>query len=607
MCGPNGPYLMAERIPDTILAEIRARISIVETLSAYVALRKTGRNYVGLCPFHSEHTPSFSVNEEGGFFHCFGCGVGGNVFTFLTRIDGISFPEAVRRLAAKAGVSLPQAEQDPQAQERARLHKLNALAATYFQRCLWGKAGGIARPYLAERGLTKEIAEQFHLGFAPSWNTGLARFLSDQGADLEKAAALGLVGRRGDGQYYDKFRHRLIFPITDSMGRIVAFGGRLLPMIQDPHPAAGQTRVLPKYLNSPESVLYKKGSVLYGLFQAKDAMRRSSRVLVVEGYIDLLALVQYGYSETVAVLGTALGAEQLKLLRRFTTEIYIFFDGDEAGRRAAERAFPLCVEAELRGRGVFLPQGYDPDTFVREHGSVNLGELIDQAEPLEDFYFARHAPPPGASAFQRAQAAREALAVLKSMSDVVARGALLTQIAQRFGVNEEELRITAASQDAPRPQTSSFLPQRRETQSPQVTAETELIQLMLIDRHASTRVAAEGIVSAFQRWKDLAAEIIAAWEQAGKVDLGTFLDQLPKAVADRVTKAYAREVRGAEEEQERERLLRDCITKIRTAQRKSAREWLRREIREAEQKGDETALRLRLQRLQEKETLAEED
>jgi len=596
---------MAERIPDAILTEIRARLSIVEFISAYVALRKAGRNYVGLCPFHSEHTPSFSVNDEGGFFHCFGCGVGGNAFTFLTRIEGISFPEAVRRLAAKVGVSLPQAEQDPQAQERVRLHKLNALATTYFQRCLWGNAGEIARGYLTERGLTKEIAQQFRLGFAPSWNTGLARFLSGQGADLEKAALLGLVGKRTDGQYYDKFRHRLIFPITDSMGRIIAFGGRLLPMVQEQSSTAGQARVLPKYLNSPESVLYKKGSVLYGLFQAKDAMRRSGRVLVVEGYIDLLALVQYGYSETVAVLGTALGAEHLKLLRRFTTEIYIFFDGDEAGRRAADRAFPLCVEAELQGKGVFLPQGYDPDTFVREHGQAKLSGLIDRAEPLEDFYFARHAPPPGAPAFQRAQAAREALAVLKPMTDVVARGALLTQIAQRFGVNEEELRSTA-SQDVPRTQTSFPAP-RREVQSPQVVAEAELIQLMLIDRHAALRVAAEGIVSAFQQWQELATAIITAWEETEKIDLGAFLDRLPKAIADRVSKAYAHEAGDTEGDQERERLLRDCITKVRSAQQKSERARLQGEIREAEQKGDEAALRLGLQRLQQKRTATEED
>lgn len=597
---------MAERIPDAILTEIRVRISIVELISAYVALRKAGRNYAGLCPFHSEHTPSFSVNEEGGFFHCFGCGVGGNVFTFLTRIEGISFPEAVRRLAAKAGVSLPQAAQDPQAQERGRLHKLNALAATYFQRCLWGNAGGIARHYLADRGLKKEVAEQFHLGFAPSWSSGLVRFLADQGADLEKAASLGLIGKRTEGQYYDKFRYRLIFPITDSMGRIVAFGGRLLPMAQEQPAAARQTRTLPKYLNSPESVLYKKGSVLYGLFQAKDAIRHNGRVLVVEGYIDLLALVQYGYSETVAVLGTALGAEQLKLLRRFTTEIYIFFDGDEAGRRAATRAFPLCVEAELRGRGVFLPQGDDPDTFVREQGAAKLGVLIDQAEPLEDFYFARHVPPPGASAFQRAQAAREAVAVLKPMTDVVARGALLTQIAQRFGVNEEELRNMAASQDVPRAQAPSA-PQRQETQSPQIAAEAELVQLMLMDHHAARRVAEAGIVPVFQQWKELATEIITAWEQTGKIDLGSFLDRLPRAIADRVTKVYAHEEGGTDREQEREQLLQDCIGKIRAAQRKFERERLRWELREAEQKGDETTLRLRLQRLQQKGTAAEEE
>jgi DNA primase len=225
---------------------------------------------------------------------------------------------------------------------------------------------------------------------------------------------------------------------------------------------------------------------------------------------------------------------------------------------------------------------------------------------LEDFYFARHAPPPGASAWQRAQAAREALAVLKPMTDVVARGALLTQIAQRFGVNEEELRSTAASPEVSRPQTSSPAPQR-ETQSPQVMAEAELIQLMLVDRQAALRVAAEGVVAAFQQWRELAADIITAWEETAKIDLGAFLDRLPKAIADRVSKAYAHEAGDPEGEQEREQLLRDCVTKIRSAQQKSERARLQEEIREAEQKGDEAALRLGLQRLQQKRTAAEED
>lgn len=595
---------MAAPIPEEILTEIRARVSIVEVISPYVALRKAGRSYTGLCPFHGENTPSFSVNDEGGFFHCFGCGVGGNVFTFLTRLEGISFPEAVRRLAAKAGVSMPQAAKDPQAQERAQLYRLNDLAATYFQRCLWGNAGSVARRYLTDRSISQPIAERFRLGYAPSWSEGLVRFLTTQQAPLEKAAVLGLIGKREGGQYYDKFRHRLIFPITDVVGRIVGFGGRLLPMAQESNTSGG--RSLPKYLNSAESVLYKKSASLYGLFQAKEAIQRQGRVFLVEGYIDLLSLVQYGYDETVAVLGTALGVEQLNLLRRSTStsEVSIFFDGDEAGRKAATRAFPLCVEAELRGRGIFLPQGYDPDTFAHKHGKAELDALIDRADPLEDFYFRQHAPAVGASAFQRAQAAKNAVGVLKSMTDVVARGALLAQIAQRFGVSEEDLRRMATSQDLPGPQTQASK-ERRETPGAQVGAETELLQLMLLDRQAAMRVAAEEVVSAFQQWGELATEIIAAWQKVGTLDPSAFLDRLPRTIADRVTRAYASNV-PENEEHEREQLLLDCIAKIRSTQRRSGREQLRRELQEAEQKGDEAGLRLRLQRLQEGNTHKEE-
>lgn len=595
---------MAAPIPEEILTEIRARVSIVEVISPYVALRKAGRSYTGLCPFHGENTPSFSVNDEGGFFHCFGCGVGGNVFTFLTRLEGISFPEAVRRLAAKAGVTMPQAAKDPQAQERARLYRLNDLAATYFQRCLWGNAGSVARAYLLDRSISQAVAERFHLGYAPSWSEGLVRFLTTQQAPLEKAAVLGLIGKREGGQYYDKFRHRLMFPITDVVGRIVGFGGRLLPIAQESSTSGG--RSLPKYLNSAESVLYKKSASLYGLFQAKDAIQRQGRVFLVEGYIDLLSLVQYGYDETVAVLGTALGVEQLNLLRRSTStgEVSIFFDGDEAGRKAATRAFPLCVEAELQGRGIFLPQGYDPDTFAHKHGKAELDALIDRAEPLEDFYFRQHAPAVGASAFQRAQAAKNAVDVLKSMTDVVVRGALLTQIAQRFGVSEEDLRRMATSQDLPGTQTQAPK-ERRETPGAQVGAETELLQLMLLDRQAAMRVAAEEVVSAFQQWSELATEIIAAWQKAGTLDPSAFLDRLPRSIADRVTRAYASNV-PENEEHAREQLLQDCIAKIRGAQRRSGREQLRRELQEAERTGDEAGLRLRLQRLQEGNTHKEE-
>jgi DNA primase len=589
------------RIPDATLAEIRARVSIVEVISAHVALRKAGRSYLGLCPFHGEKTPSFNVNEEGGFFHCFGCGVGGNAFTFLTRIENISFPEAVRRLAAKAGVALPQTERDPQAQEQARLHRINDIAATYFQRCLWGNIGGGTRQYLDERGLTQAIAERFRLGFAPPGAEGLVRFLTAQKVALEKAASLGLIGKRDDGRYYDKFRHRLMFPITNVVGRIVGFGGRLLPMMMDQNATRGPIRTLPKYLNSSDSTLYKKGASLYGLFQAKEAIQKQGRAILVEGYIDLLSLAQHGQNETVAVLGTALGIDQLKLLRRFTQEVYIFFDGDEAGQRAAERAFPLCVEADVRGKGVFLPQEHDPDTFVREYGRDRLETLILEAKPLEDFYFTRHAPPPGASAFQRAKAAREAMAVLKSMTDVVARGAMLTQIAQRYGVNEEELRRTVTSQSEQKRTPVSLQPlQRREPSNVLATAETELLQLLLVDRRVAARVAQEGIVASFQQWRPLAEEVLATWQDVGRVDLGVFLDRLPKTVSDRVTRMYASEPTDSEE-QMRDQLASDCIAKIRQMQKRVEREQMQRGIREAERQGDEQELRMRLHQFQQRE------
>ena len=601
---------MAYKIPEETLTEIRSRISIVEVISVYVSLRKAGKNYTGLCPFHEEKTPSFSVNDERGFFHCFGCGAGGNAFTFLCRLEGITFPEAVKRLAAKAGVTLPQAPDDPQARERERLYRLTSLAKTYFRRCLLDeKIGATAQRYLAERGIPMDMAERFQLGYAPKGWNGLVRFLANRKAPLDQAAALGLIGERngrdersrpGAQQWYDKFRHRLMFPITDVTGRPVGFGGRLLP---DPQRDAGRERPQPKYLNSPESALYKKGALLYGLFQAKEPVRETGRVLVVEGYTDLISLVQRGLRETVAVLGTALTLEQLRLLKRFSTDVYIFFDGDDAGRRAATRAFPLCVEAGLTGRGVFLPQGEDPDSFGQAHGREGLEALLDTASPLEAFYFTQHAPPPEASAFQRAQAAKEAVAVLSSMTDTMARGALLTQVAQRFGVSEEELRRLRPNR-APRPAPPApDQPPARPDSSP-ASAELELVQLMLVDRQVVTQVCERNLIPAFQEWGEVATDIAHAWQQAepspqagrAGIDIGAFLDRLPKRVADHVSKMLAEEA-SEEHTATQEQLMLDCMEKIQQVQHKSRRVRLQREIREAEQRGDDAGVRRRLEAL----------
>ena len=601
---------MAHKIPEETLTEIRSRISIVEVISVYVSLRKAGKNHTGLCPFHEEKTPSFSVNDERGFFHCFGCGVGGNAFTFLCKLEGMSFPEAVRRLAVKTGVSLPQAPDDPQAREYARLSRLNGLAKTYFRHRLLDKAGAAAQHYMAERGIPTDLAERFQLGYAPAGWNGLVRFLAARKAPLDKAAALGLIGERdgrdgrnrtGAQRWYDKFRQRLMFPITDVTGRPVGFGGRLIP---DPRRDAAGERPLPKYLNSPESALYKKGSLLYGLFQAKEAIRDQGRVLVVEGYTDLLSLVQRGFQETVAVLGTALTLEQLRLLKRFSTDLYIFFDGDDAGRRAATRAFPLCVEVGLTGKGVFLPQGEDPDSFGQAHGREGLEALIDTAPPLEEFYFVQHAPAPTASAFQRAQAAKEAVAVLAPMTDTLARGALLTQVAQRFGVNEEELRRLRPDRTPQRPDPPAGRQPSGQSGYPS-SAELELIQLMLLDRQVVTHVCERNLIAVFQEWGEVAADIAQAWQQhtpqdpqAGRtsIDIGTFLDRLPKGIADYVSKMLVEE-ESEEITATREQLMWDCIEKIQNVQQKSKRVRLQREIREAEQRGDDAGVRQRLEAL----------
>ena len=601
---------MAYKIPEETLTEIRSRISIVEVISVYVSLRKAGKNYTGLCPFHEEKTPSFSVNDERGFFHCFGCGAGGNAFTFLCRLEGITFPEAVKRLAAKAGVTLPQAPDDPQARERERLYRLTSLAKTYFRRCLLDeKVGTAAQRYLAERGIPRDMAERFQLGYAPKGWNGLVRFLANRKAPLDQAATLGLIGERsgrdersrpGAQQWYDRFRHRLMFPITDVTGRPVGFGGRLLP---DPQRDAGRERPQPKYLNSPESALYKKGALLYGLFQAKEPIRETGRVLVVEGYTDLISLVQRGLRETVAVLGTALTLEQLRLLKRFSTDVYIFFDGDDAGRRAATRAFPLCVEAGLTGRGVFLPQGEDPDSFGQAHGREGLEELIDTASPLEEFYFTQHAPPPEASAFQRAQAAKEAVAVLSPMTDTMARGALLTQVAQRFGVSEEELRRLRPNRTPQPTPPAPDQPPARPDSSP-ASAELELVQLMLVDRQVVTQVCERNLIPVFQEWGEVAADIAHAWQQAepspqagrAGIDIGAFLDRLPKRVADHVSKMLGQEA-SEEHAATQEQLMLDCMEKIQQVQHKSRRVRLQREIREAEQRGDDAGVRRRLEAL----------
>ena len=363
--------------PPQFLDEIRARVPLEGVIGKRVRLLRRGRELLGLCPFHKEKTPSFTVNEDKGFFHCFGCGAHGDVIGFIMRDEGLSFPEAVERLAGDAGLALPARDPRAEARERERhsLYGVVEAAAAWFEAALAEPRGDAARRYLDARGVDEETRAHFRLGFAPDSRTSLRTKLEQDGVTEAMMLEAGLVIAPDDGRApYDRFRGRVIFPICDWRGRVVAFGGRAL--------GDGQ----PKYLNSPETPLFAKGSLLYGQHLAAPAARKAGRVIAVEGYMDVIALHQAGIAETVAPLGTALTEQQLESLWRLAEDPVLCFDGDEAGVRAAgrvvERALPL-VNAGRSLRFALLPAGQDPDSMVRESdGRQAMTEIVDAAIPL---------------------------------------------------------------------------------------------------------------------------------------------------------------------------------------------------------------------------------
>ena len=352
---------------------IRDRIDLAELVSEYVRLERAGKNFKGLCPFHTEKTPSFFVSPALNRFHCFGCGASGDVFTFLMRIEGLSFREAMRRLAERAGIelreeTLPQETPD----ERDRLRRLVYAANFFYRQCL--RRAPHAQQYLTQRGLTPETIEAFELGYAPDGWDHLLRFLQRHNFSLGDAERAGLLKARDDGSgYYDRFRNRITFPIHDASGRVVAFGARTI----------GDEE--PKYLNSPETPLFEKRNTLYGWHRARSAILRQRAALIVEGYLDLIMLHQYGFTHSVATLGTAFTDEHAARLKRLAERVYLMFDSDAAGVRATLRAGEALAQAGIPTLIVRLPEGDDPDSLLRTQGAAALQRALDAAIPLALF------------------------------------------------------------------------------------------------------------------------------------------------------------------------------------------------------------------------------
>jgi len=365
------------RFSSNLLEEIRNRCDIVDIISEYVHLKPVGKGFKGLCPFHEEKTPSFMVSPEKQLFHCFGCGEGGNVFNFLMKYEKLSFFEAVKILAQKSGVPLPVDEEKENIlhKKKERLYELNNLVANYYQECLFKtNQGKKVINYFKKRGINDISVEKYKLGYAlPGWGV-LTNFLKKKGHSYEELIKAGLIKKsKIEGKYIDYFRDRIIFPIFNLQGRVIGFGGRVLDSS------------LPKYINSPETLIYNKGSNLYSLNFARENIRKKNYIIIVEGYTDVLITQQYGFNNVAASLGTALTIKQIDLIKRFTDAVLIAYDADSAGNMATLRSLDLLVKAGLEIKVIALPQGYDPADFLIKKGRVTFQNLIDRSLSLIDY------------------------------------------------------------------------------------------------------------------------------------------------------------------------------------------------------------------------------
>ena len=444
---------MAGGFSSQILDEIRSRVDIVEIVGQFVNLKRAGEHWKGLCPFHSEKTPSFTVNPKRGIFHCFGCGVGGDAFGFLMRQDRLAFPEAVRALAQRSGVELP-TQRTPDVEGKLEgLRRVMSLAAQFYTDALWGKDGAKARAYIENRGVDLDVARRFGLGYAPEgWNALLTHMAKEGVTDTELVSAGLALPRQNAQGFYDRFRGRLLFSIRDLQGRVVAFGGRAMGAEE------------PKYLNSPETALYVKGQMLYALDVARESMRQKNRAVVVEGYLDCLMAHQYGFTETVAALGTAFTPAQLGLLRRYADEVVSVFDADAAGQKATSRLEEMLNDVmDLRNLGwsvsrtgsfekaeyfpikvAILPEGHDPDSLLRAEGASSFQARLDAARSILDFVLERTLGEEDLGTTRGRSTAHARVALLLSkVPNAEEATALAREAARRLGVDSTQLWIEA--------------------------------------------------------------------------------------------------------------------------------------------------------------------
>jgi DNA primase len=586
---------LKEHIPEDKINEIKSRANIVDLVSEYVTLKKAGRNFVGSCPFHKEKTPSFTVNTEKQIFYCFGCGEGGNVFTFLMKIDNMSFPEAVRHLAGKMGVVITtrriSSAEKAKTSLREGLKLVNQLAAGHFSKNLFSEAGNRVRRYLGERGIKDSVIKEFNLGYSMDGWEHLKGFFKGRNIPFELVEEAGLIIPRSSGGFYDRFRGRLIFPIEDIGGNVVAFGGRII--------GDGE----PKYLNSPESPIYVKGKILYGLDKTKDDIRKKDYAILVEGYLDLLSLRSSGIFNVVATLGTAVTREHVSLIRRYTRNLVVIFDPDEGGKNALERSLKLFLEGNLHTRIVVLPDGHDPDEYVRKFGKEALDEIIASSQSMVDYYIEKVIG--GGEIFEEnLDSIRDAVSFISNIDDAIQRNLFIKRVSEKLSIDQGLLKKEISRKLSPRKVTGEDVFSKKKTGGVD-EVELGLIHLVLEYPYKIPEVVDGKVLDYFMSadLKKLGNVLAQSYNRRGKLNVSDVVNGLEDGVVkERILKLIMTE--SPYDATVLDRVFADSVKRIKQKWYKGERKSLNRKLVNAQEMNDQ---KLWSTLLMEKERLLKEE
>ena len=570
---------MAGHIPENILEDILSRVDIAEVISSYIPLKRAGKNFKALCPFHREKTPSFMVSSDRQIYHCFGCSKGGNVFNFLMEYERMEFREAVEVLAKKCGIILPETQaQDQKAVGiNTQLYKINELTGLFYAQNLNSPGGESAKNYLLKRGIKEESIKLFKLGFAPDKWDALINYLRAKNISLSLLEKAGLILPKENGGYYDRFRNRVVFPIFDIKSRILGFGARVLD------------NTLPKYVNSPETLIYTKGKNLYGLSLAKETIREEDSVVVVEGNLDFIMPYQEGLKNIVASLGTALTVEQARLIKRYTHNVVMVYDADEAGQLATLRTLDIFIEEGMNVKVVSLPEGFDPDLFVRKEGIDKFKAQVEKAQNLFDYKLGVLKSRNQAKEIEgKAKIVSEMLPTINKFKNAVLKSEYIKRLAQGLDIKE----------DALLEETKKLKEDRTYSDSNQATpkklninpTESLLIKLMLEEKELINQIRDTLEPADFQdeRISKIVSVMFDLMEQKKNIEPSLLINYFKdEDIAQVICEStLLPEVSS----QHKEEIIVDCIHRLKNTRLVHKRKRIQEEMKIAENSGDEEGL-----------------